>query len=44
LGGRIAEDIEQIVHGVQSGSWIDGTLGGVSTGLDALAFRPGSAG
>jgi hypothetical protein len=37
-GVWIAEDIEQIVHGVQSGSWIDGTLGSVSAGLDALAF------
>ena len=37
-GVWIAEDIEQIVHGVQSGSWIDGTLGGISAGLDALAF------
>ncbi|MFG1604132.1 WXG100 family type VII secretion target [Actinoplanes sp. NPDC049265] len=37
-GVWIAEDIEQIVHGVQSGSWIDGTLGAVSAGLDALAF------
>ncbi|MEU8229097.1 hypothetical protein AB0C12_05755 [Actinoplanes sp. NPDC048967] len=34
----IAEDIEQIVHGVQHGSWIDGALGGISAGLDALAF------
>jgi uncharacterized protein YukE len=37
-GVWIAEDIEQIVHGVQTGSWIDGTLGTVSAGLDALAF------
>jgi hypothetical protein len=37
-GVWIAEDIEQIVQGVQSGSWIDGTLGTVSAGLDALAF------
>ncbi|MFC3382905.1 WXG100 family type VII secretion target [Couchioplanes azureus] len=37
-GVWIAEDIEQIAHGVQSGSWIDGTLGAVSAGLDALAF------
>jgi uncharacterized protein YukE len=37
-GVWIAEDIEQIVHGVQSGSWIDGALGGISAGLDALAF------
>ncbi|MEU8607370.1 hypothetical protein AB0C29_05150 [Actinoplanes sp. NPDC048791] len=37
-GVWIAEDIEQIVHGVQNGSWIDGALGGISAGLDALAF------
>jgi hypothetical protein len=37
-GVWIAEDIEQIVQGVQSGSWIDGTLGGIGAGLDALAF------
>jgi hypothetical protein len=37
-GVWIAEDIEQIVQGVQNGSWIDGTLGVVSAGLDALAF------
>jgi hypothetical protein len=37
-GVWIAEDIEQIVQGVHNGSWIDGTLGAVSTGLDALAF------
>ena len=34
----IAEDIEQIATGVHNGSWIDGTLGAVSAGLDALAF------
>jgi hypothetical protein len=34
----IAEDIEQIAAGVQGGSWIDGTLGVVGAGLDALAF------
>jgi hypothetical protein len=31
-GVWIAEDIDQIVHGIQYGSWIDGA------GLDALAF------
>src|SRR3954452_9872561 len=34
----IAEDIETILAGVKSGSWIDTTLGAVSAGLDALAF------
>lgn len=34
----IAEDIELIAHGVRTGSWIDGTLGGVSAGLDTLAL------
>ena len=37
-GVWIAEDIELIVAGVRSGSWIDGTIGAVSAGLDALAF------
>ncbi|MDT0532325.1 WXG100 family type VII secretion target [Micromonospora sp. DSM 115977] len=34
----ICEDIELIAQGVRNGSWIDGTLGVVSAGLDALAF------
>ena len=34
----IAEDIDAILDGVRSGSWIDGTLGAVSAGLDTLAF------
>jgi len=33
----IAEDIELIARGVENGSWVDGTLGGVGAGLDALA-------
>ena len=37
-GVWIAEDIELIVHGVRNGSWIDGALGGISAGLDALAL------
>jgi uncharacterized protein YukE len=37
-GVWIAEDIETILAGVKSGSWIDTTLGAVSAGLDALAF------
>ncbi|UQU67840.1 hypothetical protein COUCH_16855 [Couchioplanes caeruleus] len=37
-GIALAEDVEQIVQGVQNGSWIDGALGAVSAGLDALAF------
>ncbi|MET8234611.1 DUF6883 domain-containing protein [Micromonospora sp. NPDC005298] len=32
------EDIELIAQGVRTGSWIDGSLGVVSAGLDALAF------
>ncbi len=32
-----AEDIEQIVQGVQNGSWVDGALGTAGAGLDALA-------
>ncbi|MEV4721489.1 WXG100 family type VII secretion target [Micromonospora noduli] len=34
----ICEDIELIAQGVSSGSWIDGSLGVVSAGLDALAL------
>jgi len=37
-GVWIAEDIETILAGVKSGSWVDVTLGAVSAGLDALAF------
>ncbi|WP_067497491.1 hypothetical protein [Actinoplanes sp. TFC3] len=37
-GVWIAEDIETILAGIKSGSWIDTTLGAVSAGLDALAF------
>ncbi|WMF04527.1 WXG100 family type VII secretion target [Micromonospora robiginosa] len=34
----ICEDIELIAQGVRTGNWIDGTLGVVSAGLDALAI------
>ncbi|WP_326563981.1 WXG100 family type VII secretion target [Micromonospora peucetia] len=34
----ILEDIELIHQGVRDGSWIDGTLGVVSAGLDGLAL------
>ncbi|MEU8815378.1 hypothetical protein [Actinoplanes sp. NPDC048796] len=34
----LAEDIETVLDGVRSGSWIDTTLGAVSAGLDALAL------
>ncbi|SCG55487.1 WXG100 family type VII secretion target [Micromonospora halophytica] len=37
-GVWILEDIELIAQGVHNGSWIDGSLGVVSAGLDALAF------
>ncbi len=37
-GVWILEDIELIHQGVTTGSWIDGSLGVVSAGLDALAF------
>jgi uncharacterized protein YukE len=37
-GVWIAEDIELIAQGVESRSWVDGTLGVVGGGLDALAF------
>ncbi len=37
-GVWIAEDIELIGQGVKNGSWIDGSLGMVGAGLDALAI------
>jgi hypothetical protein len=37
-GVWIAEDIEQIATAVTDGSWVEGTLGVVSAGLDGLAF------
>ncbi|MEV4754645.1 WXG100 family type VII secretion target [Micromonospora sp. NPDC049559] len=37
-GFGIAEDISDLVSGLSSGSWIDATIGGVSTGLDALGM------
>jgi hypothetical protein len=37
-GVWIAEDIELINQGVRGGDWIDGTLGVVGAGLDALAL------
>jgi uncharacterized protein YukE len=37
-GVWIAEDIELVAQGVENGNWIDGTLGVVSAGLDALAM------
>ena len=37
-GVWIVEDIEQLSHGVTTGSWIDTTLGVVGAGLDALAL------
>ncbi|AVT36544.1 WXG100 family type VII secretion target [Plantactinospora sp. BB1] len=40
----IAEDIELLIQGIESGSWIDGVLGGVSAGLDALALVSDPAG
>ncbi|MER7165333.1 WXG100 family type VII secretion target [Micromonospora sp. NPDC000207] len=40
----IAEDIELIHTGIRNGNWIDGTLGVVSAGLDALALVTDPAG
>ncbi len=34
----IAEDIQLIVQGVQTNSWVDTTIGSLSAGLDGLAF------
>ena len=43
-GVWIAEDIELIRAGIENGSWVDGTLGGVGAGLDALALISDPAG
>jgi uncharacterized protein YukE len=43
-GVWIAEDIELICAGIENGSWVDGTLGVVGAGLDALAFISDPAG
>jgi uncharacterized protein YukE len=37
-GVWIAQDIETLCDGIKNGSWIEGTLGGVAAGLDALAI------
>jgi uncharacterized protein YukE len=37
-GVRLAEDIELIKQGIDNKSWMDGTLGVVGAGLDALAL------
>jgi len=37
-GIYLVEDIEGLVHGIQSGSWIESGLGALGTGLDALSF------
>jgi uncharacterized protein YukE len=37
-GVWIAEDIQLLTQGIRNGSWIDGTLGGVSAALDGLAL------
>jgi Uncharacterized protein conserved in bacteria len=43
-GVWIAEDIELLMQGIENGSWVDGILGGVSAGLDALALVSDPAG
>ncbi|MFI5891006.1 WXG100 family type VII secretion target [Actinoplanes sp. NPDC051513] len=37
-GLALAEDVDQVLSGVRGGSWVDASIGGVSAGLDALAF------
>jgi uncharacterized protein YukE len=37
-GLSLAEDVEQTRAGISSGSWVDGSIGGVSAGLDLLGF------
>ncbi|MEU8213748.1 WXG100 family type VII secretion target [Micromonospora sp. NPDC049044] len=36
-GFGLAEDVADAVSGIESGSWIDSTIGGVATSMDALA-------
>jgi uncharacterized protein YukE len=43
-GVWIVEDIQLIEQGIKNGSWIDGTLGVVGAGLDALALISDPAG
>jgi uncharacterized protein YukE len=43
-GVWIVEDIQLIEQGIKNGSWIDGTLGVVGAGLDALALVSDPAG
>src|SRR3954469_4012270 len=35
-GFGIAEDINDLIHGVESGSWIDSAIGGFAASMDAL--------
>ena len=37
-GLSLVEDVDQVRSGISGGSWVDTSLGGVSAGLDALAF------
>ncbi|GAA2703585.1 hypothetical protein ACFY2R_19620 [Micromonospora olivasterospora] len=37
-GIYLAEDIDALMAGYASGSWIDATIGGLATSMDALAF------
>ncbi|WP_422733421.1 WXG100 family type VII secretion target [Micromonospora sp. WMMD558] len=43
-GVWICEDIELVAQGIRTGSWVDGSLGVVSAGLDALALVSDPAG
>jgi hypothetical protein len=36
-GLGLVESVSDTVDGIESGSWIDSTIGGVATGMDALA-------
>jgi hypothetical protein len=36
-GVWLAEDVQTLIDGVSSGSWIDSTIGGIGTSLDTLA-------
>src|SRR3954462_8260343 len=36
-GAGLIEDVDDLAHGVESGSWVDPAIGGVGTALDTLA-------
>jgi hypothetical protein len=43
-GAGVVEDINDLLHGVESGSWIDSSIGGVAASLDLLGLCVDSLG